>query len=330
MFLTYNGVNLALTSIDRVHRDTVFSDDGTTVLYVETTLSVSAVYHPPIGGVPDLGGTSVAGSLRNPGRPATTTPTPRNIKDVRGSDPGQKSGLPPSPIFGDYGILLPEFPGLKTSGTDPASPCTLPNPGAEGWWGPIQTDRELELRLRTPRKKLLVWAFDRDGQPRVWIESPRQQNESDAKNGPVTLNCTVRSGPNPNTFFTALDIRTWATPCEDGSDRPLLSHRWQMSHIEDQNHYLTRLIRGTAVFNLGVLLATDQNPDWFRQQFFHPIPLGFERHLGPITLSSDGTTLSYEYYDTDVTCVFDPSDSGATTMEIVEKIEYNNPWRGAS
>lgn len=131
-------------------------------------------------------------------------------------------------------------------------------------------------------------------------------------------------------MFVGLDIRTWLSPCEDGSDRPILSHRWQMVHTEDENHYLSRLIRGTVVFDVGNLLEAHQNPDWFRRQMFHPIPLGFKRTLGPISLSPDGSTLSYEYADTDQTVVFDAADTGATQIHIVEQVHYYNPYRAIS
>lgn len=354
MFITYNGINLALTTIDNVQRDSIMSDDGATLLYVETTLSVSAVYAPPTG-------TSVAGLLRNLGRsPAQPAPI-RNPANVAGSNPftgitlrAPLANIPSpaksrAPAFGKATSALdPRFAGqflqpafaptftfnppLLTSGPNPNTPasCTLPNPGANGWQGPIQTDRELEIALRQPRKKLLVWGFKQNGQPQIWIESPKNQNTSDAKNGPIVLGCHVKPGPNSNSFFVALDIRTWLTPTTWDSDRALLSHRWRMTHTEDEAHYLSRIVSGEAVFNLGVLAATGQSPDWFREQLFHPIPLGFERKLGPIYMSMDGTTLYYEYTDTDTTIVFDPADTDATHLDIVEKVQYRNPWRGAS
>lgn len=350
MFITYNGVNLALTTIDNVQRDAIMSDDGATLLYNEVTVSVSAVYAPP-------NGTSVAGFLRNLSRsPAQPAPI-RNPADVAGSNPFTGITLRPpvknipaptksrAPAFGrPVGVLAPRFeaniiepiftfnPPLLTSGPDPDRPtsCTLPNPGAGGWQGPIQTDRELELVLRQPRKKLLIWGFRQNGTPLVWIESPKNQNPSDAKNGPIVLGCHIKPGPNSNSFFVALDIRTWLTPTTDSADRALLSHRWKMTHTENEAHYLSRTVTGEAVFNLGVLAATNQSPDWFREQLFHPIPLGFQRSLGPIEISPDGTTLYYSYTDTDTTIVFDPADTDASSMEIVEKVQYHNPWRGLS
>ncbi len=364
MFLTYNGINLALTSIDRVSRDTIWSDDGTTVLYVEHTISVSGVYHPPVGGVPDLGGTAITGTRRGSARSTTNAPRPR--QSVRGSNPNgafgasalldakdqgkdvltsdERKALETSGVTGFAGQVVPSQtpkyptadgpppPAPTSSGSNPKYPynCVLPNPGAEGWAGPINTDRELELRLRVPRKKLLIWAFDSTGTPLVWLESPRRDAPCDAKHGPVCLNTTVRQGPNGVSMFVSMDFRTWLTPAEDGSDRPLISHRWHMVHTEDEDHYLTRLVTGEAVFDLGNLLEANQNPDWFRRQLFHPIPLGFKRSLGPIDLSPDGTTLRYQYSDTDQRVVFDASDTGATNIDIKEYVKYTHPWRGVS
>lgn len=380
MYLTYNGVNLALTAIDRVNRDTILSDDGTTVICVETTLSVSGVYYPPIGGVPNLGGTSISGFRRN--RARTTLQRSRARQSVRGNDPASFSGVSSvasaesptqfaqgsqtatsknNPFEGTSGILQPSFgsggsqnggtlqpifndgptgiiqatflpPPPVTSGANPNNPfsCALPSAGSDGWAGPIDTDRELELRLRAPRKKLLVWAFDKSGQPLVWIESPRRNAPSDVKAGPVVLNCSVKAAPNGNSFFVSFDVRTWLSPAEDGSDRPILSHRWQMTHTEDEDHYLTREIRGVAVFDLGNIREAHILPDDFRKQLFHPIPQGFRRTLGPITLSPDGGTLEYSYADTDQRVVFDAWNTGATQMKIQEYVQYNNPWRGFS
>jgi len=344
VFVTYNGINLALTNLDNVERETIMSDDGTTVLYTEVTLSLSAIYHVPLGNTPHLGGTSVGSPVQIvPKNPSNTSTPPRT---VAGSNPGNggypqpptSPSFPPIPgMPGGGGNLQPTFaPQVQTqvvtSGTNPFQPqsqyCNLPNPGASGWRGPIITDRELELFLRTPRQKLIVWAFDTDGTPLTWIESPRGNLQSDAKLGPVVIGCHVRGGPNSNSFFVNMDIRTWITPCEDASDRAILSHRWRMTHNEDENHYLTRQIDGTVVFNATLLVKANIPPDWFRKQFFHPIPLGFKRSLGPITLTEDGTTLKYSYSDTDTSVVFDASDTGATQMEIVEKISYLNPWRG--
>lgn len=333
MFLTYNGVSLNLTSIDRLDRTTVFSDDGTTVLYVEHTLSASCVYSPNSL----YGGTSVknTGTYHNPARVSAVPASPRDSGNVAGSDPGvpfvPKGKQQSRRRRRSGGIIESQqipFTGLTGNGPNPFAPLTC-TPGAEAgaWLSPINTDRELELRLRVPRKKLYVWAFDTDGVPKIWIESPRNQNTVDAKVGPVVLGCNIHAGPNSNSFFVAIDIRTWLTPTNDDSDRAVLSHRWQMAHVEDENHYLSRVIKGQVVFNPGALEATKQDADWFRSQFFHPIPLGFQRHLGPVVLSPDGTTLNYEYTDTDVTCVFSPCDSGAARMEIVEHVTFNQPWR---
>lgn len=383
MYLTYNGVNLALTSIDRVNRDTILSDDGTTVVCVETTLSVSGVYYPPIGGVPNIGGTSVAGFRRNKAR--TTLQRSRVRQNVRGQDPGgfygisaalaatsqttvaprvpAPGGVPGSatagigfgskpsgggtlqPTFGtgasqNGGVLQPQFvegvaqftfapPIPLTSGANPNSPSSCALPSVD-WAGPMDTDRELELRLRAPRKKLIVWAYDKTGLPLVWIESPRRNAPSDARTGPVVLNSSVKAAPNGNSFFVALDIRTWLSPAEDGSDRPILSHRWQMTHTEDEDHYLSREIKGEVVFDLGNIREARISPDVFRKQLFHPIPLGFKRNLGPVALSPDGSTLIYSYSDTDQKIVFDAASSGATRMTIQEYVQYTNPWRGFS
>ena len=72
----------------------------------------------------------------------------------------------------------------------------------------------------------------------------------------------------------------------------------------------------------SLLEAYELNPDWFRSQLFHPIPLGFRRHVPVVTLSPDGNTLKYTVTDTDTSVVFDAGDTGATQMDIVERVKY--------
>jgi hypothetical protein len=93
-----------------------------------------------------------------------------------------------------------------------------------------------------------------------------------------------------------------------------------MSHSHDDNYYLTRTITGIIVFNGAVMRLQQINPDFVRAQFIHPVPIGFQRRAPEITQSSDGLTIRYTITDTDPTITFDPGNSGASNIQIIEKM----------
>jgi hypothetical protein len=111
-----------------------------------------------------------------------------------------------------------------------------------------------------------------------------------------------------------------------GSDRPILSHRWQMTQDRNEDDYLTRYINGEIHFNGAVLSRTGNQvrADWLLKQFFHPIPLGFRRYIGPAKRSPDGLVIQYAYADVDPQVTFDPLDSEATFMSVSENMIYTN------
>ncbi len=206
------------------------------------------------------------------------------------------------------------FVGTDPSGVTPAQGyVTLP----------IVTDRFLRQRLFQNRKPLSIWGWDSDGSRKNWIDSPVPPATCDANNGPKIHACNVVSATGaPSNFAVQLEIETCLPPCPTGSDRPLLSHRWQMRHTHDDDFYLTRIVTGQAIFHPGLMDKYQKNPDWFRRQLFHPIPLGFQRKLGPVDLSPDGCVLQYQYSDTDTAIIFDAADSGATRIQIKESAQY--------
>lgn len=191
---------------------------------------------------------------------------------------------------------------------------------------PITTDYALRNILFQNRKPLVIWGYDAGEVEKVWLQSPTPGALSDADNGPKIHACNVVSATGaPSNMAVQLEIETCIPPCPDGSDRPLLAHRWQMTHLHDARAYLTRQVDGEAVFHPGLMHQFKQNPDWFRGQLFHPVPLGFQRSLGPIVQSSDGCVLSYQYTDVDTTVVFDAGDTLATSIDIQEQLTHINP-----
>lgn len=300
MFLQYNGVNLELVSLDHVERTGVYSTDGMDLLFVHWIIGATCVFSP--GGYPV-------------GTAATSLSTDTTAAVV------------PSSLTAA---------GINLHGTNTVVPAFTQEANVVGSFGPaaggvnaIQTDAELKNRLYIPRKKLFIWGFDdQTGFRTIWLESPKGSLACDINGGPKPLALDVVSATGEGlTFGVHFQIETWQSPCPSKADRLLLSHRWQMQHTHDTNNYLTRIIDGEAVFNQAFIQSTGAQPDLIRNQLYHPIPLGFQRTLGPITQSSDGATIRYQILDTDTTITFDPGDSGATQMEIVENLSYTQPWR---
>lgn len=308
MHLEYNGVSMELLQLDQVSREAVYSSDGQDLLYVKWIIGATCVYAP--GGYPV--GTAVINP--NPDTKDELYPSANlrnNNRDVRGRNPQVWPFEQAVNTLGGQNRLQPSHTA-------------------------VVTDVELKSRLWTPRQKLRLWVWDGGlgegdatrGNRQVWMESPRGDFPTDMAGGPkpLAVDVVTAAGEGLN-FGVHFQIMTHLSPCPEGSDRLILSHRWQMSHHPDEDQYLSRIIEGEVVFNQAVLLQADYNPDWLRSQFLHPIPLGFKRKNVDVVQSSDGSTIRYTIVDTDSTIMFDAGDSGATEIEIIENVSYANPFR---
>lgn len=290
MYLVYNNLELKLLTLDRVDRETVWTSDGVDVLYVRWKISASCVYAP--GNYQH--GVSMSRALRVPaGR--------TNFVGISPADPN-----PQTDQGNTESLLFAKKPPIQ---------------------GPIVTDVALRTILFRNRKKLIIGGDNPTiGTQNIWLESPVDPATCDADNGPKVHACNVVSATGaPGNFGVQLEIETCLPPTPDGSDRAILGHRWQMSHTHDEDYYLTRTVTGEATFHPGLMDHYAKNPDWFRAQLFHPIPIGFRRTLGPITLSPDGCVLQYQYSDTDPTIMFCPGTSGATNIDVKEEYTVTSP-----
>lgn len=276
-------------TLDRVERRSVLTPDQSAVLYVEWAISLSCVYHPEQG---TYHGTSIS--------------------------------------FANQSDKTPPYPNPTSMGTKPFA-VPIATPGIEY---PILTDRELMFRLSLPRQPLIIWAYDAAGTPVVWLRSPRLGPGGlylprDAHTGPIVqANVVTATMGNAVSFGVQMEIKTWVPPCPDGSDRLILGHRWQMTHHQDEHYYLSRTINGEIYFHGGVKDQFGVRPDAVARQLFHPIPLGFQRFMGPVALSPDGLVLKYAFTDVDQKIVFDPGFSGATQIAISENVVYDVPFQG--
>lgn len=314
MHVVYNGVELALAEIQDYQREAVYSPDGADLLYVKHRLSVTALC--AAGGWPTAinitPGANVSGDLSG-----SVSRNPDTRLSVKGTDPAT----------------------YTADQTDPNLAASVGNVNYPAG----MTDHELRMRLMIPRQKLIVSAYRTDGSRYVWLESPRsyprtvqigtgttpyaEATPSDAANGPLPLRCDViqPSGDGVGAFGVNFMIETCLVPTAPEAERLILSHRWEVTHSYDEDFHLTRITRGLVVFNGGLQRLTLQTPDWYRNTFMHPIPLGFRRGVPEVKATSDGLGVQYTITDTDPHVVFDPGDSGATNMDIIETLNYFVP-----
>lgn len=307
MILQYGTVTLNVVALQRYERTAVYSQDGVDLLSIRHVLGATTEYSP--GGAPRM--------------PSVTALSLATQKRLLG-----EPEIPPS-FVGIDPSGLDNLPSLESDAPPPSEEHTgLVGPAAPGKLhsGP-QTDAELFLRLMQPRQKLILWAWDRQSGAAIrWLESPRAGFSVDAANGPFPQACDIiHASGEPNTIGVYWQVQTDLPPCPRGSDRFVLSHRWEMEHTYNDDFYLTRITRGTVVFHAGIRDRSGAQPDWFRNQFILTIPLGFKRKIDSIRQSSDGLTIWYQVSDTDQTVCFAPGDSGATQMQIIEQSGYTKP-----
>lgn len=299
MWIEYNHVPLKVVDLQRMERVNVYTEDNADLLYVRWYLAAVCTLAP--GGLPKA--LSVT---------RLSTDTDKSLK-------GRDDTI--AQVRNDPRAKNPTEETLQTEFDFPGQ--APPNV----WFTGAESDAEIRYRLLKPRCPLRVWAWDgRTGKPIRWLESPRPGFTVDATVGPTPISCdVVAADGEPNSVAVLFQIRTDVTPCPVGSDRFVLSHRWETTHGHDENYYLTRQINGEIIFHAGVRDALGKNPDLVRNQFMHPVPLGMKRQPAMIAQSSDGLKISYTVLDVDQAITFSPGDSGATHIEIEEKMTVVMP-----
>lgn len=339
MRLEYGKVVLDVIDLLRFDRHAVYTEDGTDLLYWRTVIGVTATYAP--GGNPVM--PSAAKLSDDTGKMLSGGDNTKAILTARprGDDPTW-----PAPVLETYDdykkararrLAAPPANALAAVIRKVAQDAT---PLKEAHSGP-ETDAELRNQLRLPRQKLRLIATDRQsGTDIIWLESPRGPGDTvsasgkvtsngmltDATNGPLPLQYSViQASGEPHSIAVYFEIQTDLTPCPIGSDRLILSHRFQTTHSYDEHFYLTRTTKGEIVFNGSIVNTFGFDPDSVASQFILPIPLGFQRAVPEITQSSDGLTIRYVVTDTDPTIMFAAGDSGCTHIDIQEKISYTSP-----
>lgn len=314
MHLEYDGVPLDFKEFQPFERVGVYDKWGVDLLYLEWNVGLLAYYSPT--GSP--AGTAVE---TRPTVFPTILPEPSKgrIRRIRDYLFGENQRLPPVDVRRDTSTAAPATP-----------PANLRGAARSGkGFGPIVTDKQLFNRLMTPRKRLVIKGDDWSGLKDVEMVSiPRvgngQAEVCDAIGGPIPLKCDIVSQSEMG-FVVYYQIRFATLPCEDASHRLVLSHRYDSADIGSDTGYHARRVEGEIVFNGAMVHTHKISPDKFRQQFFLPIPLGHKRQVEYVRAIGDGLKIEYGYVDQDQTIVFDPGDSGATHLEIAEKLGFYPP-----
>ena len=302
MKVVYNGIEMHMLELHSYSRNNVYTEDRADVLAVRHHLNMSVV----VG----------AG-----GHPHGMAHKRLSDNDARLKPEPRRTG------FRGHPKLTGQLDNTVAYGASVDR-----NPWAEEWVG--ATDRVLVPLLMTPRQKLKITAYrpkekdnDASAQEMTWLESPRLGQVVDVMNGPHPLGCTMTepTGDAPGSAVLNFQIETHLPLAETDDARAIISHRWTSTLQHDDDFYATRVVSGEAVFDQGLLHLFNQNASDFLNQLYHPIPLGYQRGLPEVTLSSDGAQLRYTFTDTAVRCVFDAGQSGATQCWIDENWTYTSP-----
>lgn len=291
--ISYNGVELEIVDFIKHEREMVYDPTGKDLLYVRHLIGVVCIYArdgwPHGTEVLTLSPAAASDAYAPPTLPGVVTPVPAAVPAVN----LRRNRMPDRFRVGQVASL---------------------------------TDIELRTRLYQPRGKLVMLVDDLTGTTVTWLESPSPGAITDVTGGPyVHAVDVVENVGEPNSLGIYFEVSTCLPPCHTGEDQTILSHRWRMTHTNDENYYLTRIINGTVVFNQAMLLRLGLQPDWFRNQLFHPIPLGYKRGIPEVSMNDDNV-LNYTITDTDTAITFDPGDTGATNIEINESFVYKAPF----
>lgn len=191
----------------------------------------------------------------------------------------------------------------------------------------------LDQRLQVPRKQLLIWGHDADGQRLYMLISPlpipgsepRQYFDRDAVDGPKVKVTYTKDEASEGSLIVGLEIVTDVPLCVEGLE-PLVSNRFNTTYQPDQDQHLTRVTEGEAVFRADAMELAKKNPWMLRKSFVAvAIPPGFNR-VADLVFDSTGTVCRYRLTDTELPAATPGiTDSGATRVEIIQSRELTSP-----
>ena len=304
MYICYDGITLTMLTLDVFEQDVVLDDSKTDKLYdrflIKGTFLVNGQVEPRLTGEPPVSYTTISGSsaggssaggfvvgdrnvlaagARPPGQPNPASPRPPSTDGARRQLGVQTDPLANTAPYAAFNYT-PGFgsPAFTTDLT--LVPILVPAPNS-----PPLTEVLIRKRLTQPRGQLFVFSGTGVSPTELLLQSPGWGIPCDAKNGPFPLYCNIiQVHGDAGTFIVEWACETFVNEQDRTSNRvrgsildPLLSNRFSMSHILDDSSWLTIVVRGTAMFDVGILQTRGINPDNYRPQLFLPVPQGFVR-----------------------------------------------------
>lgn len=306
MHLIYNSVAMDVMTIDRFFWDTVYDDSGIDPLYQKVEILVTAM----------VNGQSEVRTVSGP--PISYTASGNGFRGVQAA--ATAPGAATAPVVGtntDPGLVpgaLRQYGAARVSGTGSLGLQTIVEPLygddlqivetiAPGPGSPITTLQLISKRLTSPRAPLFVFSGKGANPGQLLWQSPNSGALCDAKGGPKPTSFGItHCFADGVTFFVTFGIESYLQLSAKTAKDPLLSNRFMMSHVIDEDSFLTIQTVGRAVFDLGVLQNNSQNPknanpDTYRPNLFLPIPQGFVRQNITVLQSADGTSIDYNFSD---------------------------------
>lgn len=144
----------------------------------------------------------------------------------------------------------------------------------------------VQSNLMTPRSTLL---FTINGESVLTASAP------DAKAGPFPRSCTITNitGTRSAVINYVVEAHVKVT-CSESSENPVLSNRWSMENVYDENLYCTRRTTGRLTVK-----AVDGgiNADSFRAYGIPPLPRGWKRKRFSFNVDTTGLILDYTVED---------------------------------
>jgi hypothetical protein len=313
----YNGISLGVIGDFRLNYEVVTDDSQTDLLYTRVTVGCTAIVNgqaevrevagPPISYV-DTGATD----YRHP-QAAADANRPAGVPPPGAVDPFSPPFVGPFPPNTDGpNRQLGAFRDVGSEAAAGGGPANFVTPApafaselrrvevlAAAAGSEVTSHRLVRKRLTDPRGKLFVFNGT-GGTGELLLQSPAFNRHCDCKNGPVPTHFEVvqSHGDTGGTMIVQWGCVTYTHEQKrtDAAD-PLLSNRFSMTHVLDEDSFLRVGVEGVAVFDAGVLHALARNPDQYRPNLLMPCPLGFVRENIKVEGLPDMTGVRYSFVD---------------------------------
>lgn len=193
---------------------------------------------------------------------------------------------------------------------------------ADGRMAPT-TDVSIRHALSQPRQTLTISV---GGQ--IVLESPEDDNETDAHNGPTPKVHAIVESIGVKTFLVDWSIEVCVNETPGGTVPIVLSSRWTMEdHIALPHYLTTRVIQGWATLRSDLMLEAGRVPDDFRSALMHPVGTNMQRESIDVAVDDEGTGIEYTLVDQEQMFNIEPAATrlGVTKIEGYHTAEISKP-----